>query len=46
MGGEVVIEISEGVPVVVQQVKNLTNIHEYAGLIPGLPKWIKDLVLP
>ena len=25
-----------GVPIVLQQVKNLTSIHEDAGLIPGL----------
>ena len=35
-----------GVPIVAQQVKNLTNIHEYAGLTPGLAQWVKDLVLP
>ena len=27
-----------GVPVVAQQVKNLTGIHQDAGLIPGLTK--------
>ena len=27
-----------GVPTVVQQVKNLTSIHENAGFIPGIPQ--------
>ena len=34
----------EGVPVVVQWVKNLTSIHVDAGLI--LAQWVKDPVLP
>ena len=29
-----------------QWVKNLTNIHEDVGLIPGLTQWVKDLALP
>ena len=28
-----------------QRVKNLTSIHEDASLIPGLAKWVKNLVL-
>ena len=34
-----------GVPVVAQQVKNLTSIHEDAGLSPGLTQSVKDLPL-
>ena len=32
-----------GVPILAQQVKNPTSIHEDVGLIPGLTQWVKDL---
>lgn len=34
-----------GVPIVAQQVTNLTSIHEDMGLIPGLTRWVKDSTL-
>ena len=33
------------VPIVARQVKNLTSIHENAGLIPGLAQWVKGPLL-
>ena len=31
-----------GVPIVAQWVTDLMSIHEGAGLIPGLARWVKD----
>ena len=38
-------DLGPGVPVVAQQVENLSSIHEDVGSIPGFIQWIKDLVL-
>ena len=39
-------ENTEGVPIVVQQVKNPTSIHGDVGSIPGLTQWVGNPVLP
>ena len=35
-----------GVPVVVQQIKDVTCLREVVSLIPGFIQWVKNPVLP
>ena len=38
--------LQAGAPIVAQQVKNPTSIHEIVDSIPGLAHWVEDLVSP
>ena len=42
----ITIQETNGVPIVAQQVKNPSSIHEDEGSIPGLAQWVKNLSLP
>ena len=45
LGSGALIIVLVGVPIMAQQVKNPSSIHEDVGSIPGLTQWVKDLVL-
>ena len=40
------VPLSSGIPIVAQQVKNPTSVHEDGDSIPGLARWVKDPALP
>ena len=37
-----IVSVYLGVPVMAQLLTNPTRNHEVAGLIPGIPQWVKD----
>ena len=43
--GSSLLKVDSGVPIVAQQVKNLTSVHVDAGSIPCYARWVGDPVL-
>ena len=44
-GSAHLLRVAPGVPVMAQQVRNTTRVHEDVGSTPGLAQWAKGLVI-